>query len=149
MWVIHGQRTNAFDQAIKALHAAGNSGSRCSSLGWPGANEEVFTVGATAYQSKNIVYFSSRGPVSGEKYIKPDVVAPGEKIRSISARGTGYATMSGTSMATPCVSGSIALLLSARNELIGDIEGIKKIMQDSADKIESSDCSSSTKHPNK
>lgn len=151
------QRVDAFDKAIKALHAAGvfvvfaagNEGSRCSSLRYPGQNEEVFTVGATAEKSTTIVSFSSRGPAFTHKSPKPNIVAPGQNVISCSNSGDGYRTMSGTSMATPAVVGGVAVVLSAKPHLKGDIEGIKKIMQDSADKIESSDCSSSTKHPNK
>lgn len=55
--------------------------------------------------------FSSRGPTK-EGLNKPDLVAPGVNIMSLSnTRLDGYISLSGTSMATPLVSGSIALIL--------------------------------------
>lgn len=136
------------DAGSLQVFAAGNSGSRCSSLGYPGAIEEVLTVGALGVRSREIIYFSSRGPAPGNEYVKPNVVAPGTSIRSCSHRGNGYATMSGTSMATPAVTGSVALVFSAKPELIGDIEGTKQHMQNTADPIRSTDCQSKQPHPN-
>lgn len=77
-------RQTIFDEIIKALHAsgvlalfaAGNEGSRCGTLRYPGANEEVLTIGATGDRVKTIATFSSRGPAQGQKYPKPNVVAP-------------------------------------------------------------------------
>ncbi|MCL2672480.1 MAG: S8 family serine peptidase [Clostridiales bacterium] len=68
---------------------------------------------ATAAGSQGIrnepAYFSSCGPVVETSYIKPDIMAPGWYIWSTNS-STGYGQMSGTSMATPCVSGLVALL---------------------------------------
>ncbi len=74
----------------------------------------------------NAANFSSRGPVTwtntefgdypyqpGIGLIRPDVCAPGVNIKSLDYQGNnGYTTMSGTSMATPCAAGCIALMLS-------------------------------------
>ena len=82
-------------------------------------------VGAVDYND-NAAYFTSRGPVTwqntefgdypynpGIGLIRPDVCAPGVDIKSLNyATNSGYTTMSGTSMATPCVAGCIALMLS-------------------------------------
>ncbi len=77
----------------------------------PGDELNAVTVGATD-STDLIAYFSSRGPVtlSGQTYIKPDVSAPGVDIIS-TYPGNRYAYMSGTSMATPHVSGIVALML--------------------------------------
>ena len=57
-----------------------------------------------------IVGFSSRGPTQDNR-IKPNVMAPGDSIWSVLNTGTnGYTWMSGTSMATPTVNGTVGLM---------------------------------------
>lgn len=79
-----------------------------------------------ANNTYSIAPFSSRGPTK-EGLRKPDVVAPGVNIRSLS-NSDGYSTLSGTSMATPVVSGSLALLLS-RDSRLGPKELKSEIMK--------------------
>jgi subtilisin family serine protease len=94
-----------------------------------------------------VSYFSSKGP-TGDGRLKPDLVAPGEKIISCSsgsrreklAEEVGhedfpycdYREDSGTSMAAPHVSGVIAAFLSVRREFIGRPEVIKEIFLSTA-----------------
>jgi minor extracellular serine protease Vpr len=77
--------------------------------------------------------FSSRGPVQGYGQVKPDVSAPGVNILaavppasfiaalSAGANGANYAAISGTSMATPHTSGSVALIRSAHPDWSPDV----------------------------
>ena len=76
-----------------------------------------------------VAHFSSRGPAS-PFYIKPDIVAPGIFINSTSLGG-GYNYTSGTSFATPHVSGAVALLLE-KNPTLGPSE-IKSIIVTTTD----------------
>ena len=105
--------------------AAGNSGPTPETIGSPGAAEKAITVGAVTNWSENgrgvyLAAFSGRGPTLDGR-IKPDISAPGVRILSAqSGSSTDYTSWSGTSMATPFVSGTVALMLQGNlNALMG------------------------------
>ncbi len=104
-----------------------------TSIADPGNAEAVITVGSTHRlepHNYGVSYFSSRGP-TGDGRMKPDLVAPGEKIDApICAQQ--FATLEGTSMAAPHVSGAAALLMMRFPELIGNPQRIKQILCSSA-----------------
>lgn len=104
-----------------------------SSITDPGNAREVITVGSTHSAKPHVYgvsYFSSRGP-TGDGRIKPDLVAPGERIRG-PIRGNADGELDGTSMAAPFVSGAAAMLISRHRELIGNPKRVKQILLDSA-----------------
>lgn len=118
---------------IVTVHSAGNSGSGCSTISDPSAIYDAsYTVGSTT-SSNAMSSFSSRGPVTidGSNRLKPDISAPGSNVRS-STPGTGYGSLSGTSMAGPHVAGLVGLLLSARPDMAGDVDAIETIINDTA-----------------
>ena len=118
---------------IVTVHSAGNDGSSCSTINTPAAiYDSSFSVAATS-SSDVIASFSSRGPVTvdGSGRPKPDISAPGVSIRS-STPGTGYGSLSGTSMAGPHVAGMVALLFSARPDLIGQVDEVEEIIRETA-----------------
>ena len=114
------------------------------SINDPGNADLAITVGSTHRYMPHVYgvsYFSSKGP-TGDGRLKPDLVAPGEKIISCAtgklkqdaARGQecDYVETSGTSAAAPHVSGAIAAFLSIRGEFIGKPERIKEIFTSTA-----------------
>ena len=95
----------------------------------PGNADAVITVGATHRRDPHtygISYFSSRGP-TGDGRLKPDIVAPGERIDStLPNNETG--TLDGTSQAAPHVSGAAAMLMARYPELNRKPRRIKEIL---------------------
>lgn len=108
-----------------------------SSITDPANTEAGISVGSahkSAPHRYGISYFSSKGPTADGR-MKPDLVAPGEKVLSCHAhpnQGYDYKEASGTSAAAPHVSGAIAAFLSGHTEFRGDPERVKQIFLKSA-----------------
>jgi len=154
---------------VVVVAAAGNTGygtaasiARTTRIGMsnsindPGNAGSAITVGSTHREfphTYGVSYFSSKGP-TGDGRLKPDLVAPGERITSCAAgkklealpvaakpvKGAAqdklaraaYIDDSGTSMAAPHVSGAIAAFLSIRREFIGKPDEVKRVFVESA-----------------
>ena len=155
-----GQNDYWYTGAIDAWRAAGifpmfsngNEGPECSTAGSPGDTWNAFSAGASDADDL-IAGFSSRGPALITGYLKPDITAPGADITSsvpdldILYEG-GW---SGTSMASPHVAGTVALLWSSNPELMGQIDLTGWILQQTAaPKFTAEGCGGdlSDSHPN-
>ena len=114
-----------------------------NSINDPGNAALAITVGATHRDSPHmygVSYFSSKGP-TGDGRLKPDLVAPGERITScatgsmlegVTPTVPAYIDSTGTSMAAPHVSGAIASFLSIRREFIQRPDEVKRIFLEGA-----------------
>lgn len=140
-WAVAVQK--ASEAGLTVVVAAGNEGPEPGSISTPGIHPSAITVGA--YDSKGTPELeddtvwrkSSQGPtIDGLK--KPDVLAPGVAIfgplapkshldtEAFPKRGSDYFAISGTSQATPMISGLIAILRQANPAL--DSEAIREIL---------------------
>ncbi len=135
----------AYRAGIVVVASAGNFGKTTDGqaiyggVTTPGISPFAITVGAlntkgTPFRSDDeVASYSSKGPTLFDRLIKPDLVAPGSKILSLSAPGSTLARehpelvigsgrearlqLSGTSMAAAVVSGAVSLLLDAHSGL--------------------------------
>jgi len=149
---------------IVVVAAAGNNGRgpngriRHGGVTAPGNAPSVLTVGASSHmgtldrEDDTIASFSSRGPAAIDYGAKPDLVAPGVGIESLSDAGSTlystrsryllrgtvatsylpYLSLSGTSMAAPVVTGVVALVLQANPSLTPN--AVKAILQYTAER---------------
>ena len=127
-----------WDLGYVVVAAAGNNGPGANSISTPGDCKKIITVGADNDNVKVFVNgkytynYSGRGPTK-QCIIKPDIVAPANKIISCSnlwQKGYSYVVKSGTSMATPIVTGIVALMLNKKDKLT-NVE-CKKILKENA-----------------
>jgi len=125
----------AFDNVTAALRAAGvvvvvsagnNGRNGCNTVNRIPAQSPGVIAVAAHDSLGNIANFSSRGtsdaPLNG-----PDITAPGVAVRSTTP-GSSYATFGGTSMSGPHVAGLVALMISARPELKGQVDTIEALL---------------------
>jgi hypothetical protein len=113
---------------ITMLIAAGNSFASAQ-IGTPGSAEDVITVGALDKNTAIAVY-SSQGPTE-EGRVKPNIAFVGSDVMSVQHNsGDGYVAFSGTSMATPGVAGTVALMLQANPDL--SPFDVRNILQETA-----------------
>ncbi len=139
----------AWKAGIVVVCAAGNNGRYAATDGFgtivvPGNDPTVITVGATMTEltasrvDDQIASYSSKGPTTLDHIVKPDLVAPGNCLVSLRVAGSTldtsypqfeitptsgtskYYELSGTSMATPVVSGAVALMLQKNSALTPD-----------------------------
>ena len=147
------------DAGITVVAAAGNAGKtpngvqQYGGITAPANAPWVLTVGGSSHMGTvdraddTVAVFSSRGPTAYDYAAKPDLVAPGVGIESLSAPGSTfystksaylldgtvntsflpYLSLSGTSMATPVVTGTVALMLQANPSLTPN--AVKAILQ--------------------
>ncbi|MDL2217293.1 S8 family serine peptidase [Christensenellaceae bacterium OttesenSCG-928-M15] len=81
-----------------------------TTLTLPSTSLSVITVGGYHALTDSIAPFSGRGYTRNSVYVKPDIVAPAVDIYS-TRPGGGYGLFSGTSFATPFVTGAAALIM--------------------------------------
>ncbi|MGA1819628.1 MAG: S8 family serine peptidase [Thermoplasmatota archaeon] len=129
------------DEGVVVVVAAGNDGEQ--GMPSPASADGAITVGAINDHSTidreddDMEYYSNYGPRSSDgdndrmDELKPDVVAPGRQIRAPKHNSIAdYVDMTGTSMATPHVSGIVALMLEANPSLTP--RDVKLILRDTA-----------------
>ena len=126
--------TTAWRKGILVCAAAGNEGPEARTINSPGINPWVITVGNIDDQQTIISDddrlnpTSSRGPTI-DQLQKPDLIAPGTNITSLSNQG-GYRSLSGTSMAAPLVAGAAAQILQKMPNATPD--QLKRVLSRSA-----------------
>ncbi|HEY6738609.1 MAG TPA: carboxypeptidase regulatory-like domain-containing protein [Actinopolymorphaceae bacterium] len=130
---------------IYGVFSNGNSGPSCDTTGSPA--DSPFGYGVGGFQSNGSVYTSSsRGPGADDE-IRPHISAPAVNVRS-SVPNDAYDEYTGTSMAAPHVSGTIALMWSAAPALVGDIDTTKALLAQTAVDTDDTSCGGTPENNN-
>ncbi|MEU2246680.1 S8 family serine peptidase [Streptomyces sp. NPDC019224] len=133
------------DAGIFPAFSNGNAGPDCVTAGSPGAYNNAYATGAYDNQG-DIAYFSSRG-AGEEGAVKPDISAPGVDIRS-AAPGGGFAVMSGTSMASPHTTATVALMWAASPAIRGDVAATERLLDRTAHDADDTTCGGTPENNN-
>ncbi len=121
-----------WDEDVTIVTAAGNNGPQENSITVPGVSRKVITVGSSDDFALKSGGFGGRGPTSC-CIVKPEILAPGTEIMSLSNKKGRYERKSGTSMSAPIVCGALALALE-KNPKLKPVE-LKLLLYDTVDHI--------------
>ena len=124
---------------IVVVAASGNNIDRSFKITIPGINPNIITVGSyedfcikKKFGTQSFIYYERNFLSALKPFSKPDILAPGENIVSVMAPdfdfsqkgredfvpiNKNYIAMTGSSMATPIVSGAVALLLEKEKNI--------------------------------
>ncbi len=120
---------NLRSAGIASVTVSSNQGPTCGSIFDPGTYPGVLTIGATDLEGGRdaaLGEYSGRGPLDDGE-VRPQLVAPGTAVVSAEPGG-GYGERTGTSHASPHVAGLIALLWSARLDLLGSVAATENLL---------------------
>lgn len=111
-----------WDAGITVIASAGNNGPENRTITTPGISRKIITVGTNDVMWHTDSHGRKKGTYSGKgptfcDISKPDIIAPGSHIISCYYRPDSYTAKSGTSMSTPIVSGTAALVFSHNKTL--------------------------------
>ncbi|GAB2924377.1 S8 family serine peptidase [Nonomuraea fastidiosa] len=117
--------------------ANGNEGPACRTSGSPGQYITAYSAGA--FDVNNDLYARSSKGEGENGEIKPNIAAPGVNVRS-SVPGNGYDSYTGTSMASPHVAATVALIWSAAPGLTGAIDSTRALLDGTAIDVDDTSC---------
>lgn len=114
--VLMNKLEELWDEGVIVVTAAGNNGPGEETITVPGISRKVITVGSSDDIYITNTSYSGRGPTEC-CIVKPEILAPGTKIKSYGRKEGTYEIKSGTSMSVPIVCGALALALEKRPDL--------------------------------
>ncbi|TDD22977.1 S8 family serine peptidase [Nonomuraea diastatica] len=117
--------------------ANGNEGPSCETSGSPG--QYVMSYSAGGFDVDNALYRNSSKGTGEDGETKPNIAAPAVNVRSSTPGGT-YDTYTGTSMASPHVAATVALIWSAAPALAGDVEATRPLLDTTAVDVDDTSC---------
>lgn len=128
---------DASELGMICVIAAGNNGDRAETISSPTDADSSVSVGALTPNGIDLVGFSSNGP-NASGVMKPNLVAQGSQIFAVStANDSSYAPTAGTSISSPLIAGSFALLMSIHPTVKSST--LKSWMYQSADRFNNPD----------